>query len=106
MELDFVDAHQAVKMVADGGAVIIDVREPDELAVEGVLGAVNYPLSEFDPQLLLKNHPDDNLVFLCKMGKRAANACAALLEADGDAEACVISGGIEGWKDLGLPVIS
>lgn len=103
--MKYIEAHEAVEMVDAGKGVIIDVREPEEVVVEKIEGSVNYPLTSFSPQVVLNNHPDKTLIFQCKMGKRAANACAELLQIEEDADACVMQGGIEGWKKLGHPVV-
>ena len=38
------------KGMADGRYLLVDVREPNEVAVEAYPGAVVVPLSSFDPQ--------------------------------------------------------
>lgn len=97
-----IDAHTLKAMLADGSALLIDVREPDEFAAEHIKGAVNAPLSSFAPQAL----PDPagrRVVLQCAGGKRSALAldhCAA-------AEAAIdthLAGGIGAWKAAGLPV--
>jgi rhodanese-related sulfurtransferase len=105
MELNFIEAHTAEEMMESGKGVMIDVREPEEVVVERIKGSFEYPLSNFNPQVVLNNHEGKTLIFQCKMGKRAANACSELLQLDEGADACVLAGGIEGWKDLGHPVI-
>src|SRR5579859_4248260 len=53
--------------------VLIDVREPAEFAAERIRGALNYPLSAFDPGALPKAD-DRAIVFQCGSGKRSALA--------------------------------
>jgi Rhodanese-like domain len=40
-----IDAQTLKAMLADGSALLVDVREPDEFAAEHIKGAVNAPLS-------------------------------------------------------------
>lgn len=97
-----IDAQTLKAMLADGSALLIDVREPDEFAAEHIAGAVNAPLSSFSPQ----NLPDAGgrtVVLQCAGGKRSAMA----LDHCAKAEAAVdthLAGGIGAWKAAGLPV--
>ena len=66
-EIDPVTAHQ---WAADGEAVIVDVREQNELAQAAVNGAIHVPMSAFDPARI----PVDSgkkIVFLCAHGIRS-----------------------------------
>ena len=57
------------------GALLIDVREPEEYASGHIPGAVNVPLSSFDGAGL----PRDRALFLyCQRGIRSARAAARL----------------------------
>jgi rhodanese-related sulfurtransferase len=84
--------------------VLVDVREPREFASERIHGALNFPLSTFDPAFLPIN--DKTLiVFQCGTGKRSAMAgekAAALL----GGQASHLAGGIAAWKETGLKTIN
>ncbi len=57
----------------DGSILLVDVREPNELAAERIPGAIDFPLSAFDPATL----PDPEgkrVVFSCRSGKRSVAA--------------------------------
>lgn len=85
-------------------ALLIDVREPREFAVERIHGALNMPLSTFDPAFLPLDDPS-KVVFQCGSGKRsamAADKAAALL----GGETKHLAGGIAAWKQAGLSVIN
>ena len=83
-------------------AVVIDVREVDEFESGHIPGAVNMPLSTFQPSQL----PDvagKKLVLACLGGKRSAMA----LDKCNAAEAAVdthLTGGFNAWQSAGLPV--
>jgi rhodanese-related sulfurtransferase len=87
--------------IADGRYLLIDVREPNEVAVEAYPDAVVVPLSGFDPQDL----PDPQgkqVVFACRSGKRSVTASLAA-QAAGFAYDKHLAGGMLGWKAAGLP---
>ncbi|MEW6255095.1 MAG: rhodanese-like domain-containing protein [Pseudomonadota bacterium] len=84
-----------------GSVLLVDVREPDEIAAERIPGAVAFALSQFDP----RNLPDPagkRLVFSCRSGQRSQRA-AALAQAAGLPYEEHMQGGILGWKAAGLP---
>ena len=70
---------------------ILDVREPVELAVEQVSGAVNIPIGQLRSRL--DELPRDREIHvLCRSGQRAYTATRCLLQNGFDAR--VISGGM------------
>tara|TARA_R110002167_G_scaffold67405_5_gene190538 strand:- start:5231 stop:5575 length:345 start_codon:yes stop_codon:yes gene_type:complete len=93
------DVHAAQ---AAGRVVIVDVREPGEFAGERIAGAVNRPLSSFDPALLPELADPASVVFQCGSGVRSLKAIH-LCRAAGVAVDSHMGGGIGGWKAGGLP---
>lgn len=94
-----------VKALADRHEILlIDVREPAEFAAERIHGALNFPLSTFDPAAL-PPCGDRRIVMQCGSGKRslmAAEKCrAAGLNVDAH-----LAGGIGAWRAAGLPTIT
>jgi rhodanese-related sulfurtransferase len=89
----------AAKRLIDEGAVLVDIREPDEHARECVPGARNAPLSRLDTL------PADAkaIVFHCRSGARTSANAGRLSDAAG-CEAYILEGGIDAWKKAGLPV--
>lgn len=94
-----------IKQLLDSNqCVLVDVREDAERNEERIPGSVAMPLSRFDAQALLREHPDAKLVFHCKAGGRSAKACAQIAEQlPGPAEH--LAGGIDAWKAAGLPTV-
>jgi rhodanese-related sulfurtransferase len=89
------------KGIAEGRYLLVDVREPNEVAVEAYPDAVVVPLSGFDPQDI----PDPEgkqVVFACRSGKRSVTASLAA-QADGLAYDKHLAGGMLAWKAAGLP---
>lgn len=94
---------QVAQLLEQNQILLVDVREPDEFAVERIAGALLYPLSSFDAAKL---PPDSQrrLVFHCGSGKRSASAASARLIV-GAPQAAHMTGGIMAWKAAGLPVV-
>src|ERR1700724_480935 len=87
--------------MADGRYLLVDVREPNEVAVEAYPGGVVVPLSTFDPAAI----PDPKgkqVVFACRSGKRSVTASLAAQDG-GLAYDKHLAGGILGWKAAGMP---
>lgn len=84
--------------------VLVDIREPHEYAAERIHGALNFPLSTFDPSAL-PTGGDRKLVLSCGTGRRTARA-VAICAAAGVAVDTHLAGGITAWKAAGLPTIS
>jgi rhodanese-related sulfurtransferase len=87
--------------MAEGRYLLVDVREPNEVAVEAYPGAVVVPLSSFDPQDLPDPH-GKQVVFACRSGKRSVTASLAA-QASGLAYDKHLAGGMLAWKAAGLP---
>jgi rhodanese-related sulfurtransferase len=86
--------------LADGRMLLVDVREPNEVAVERYPDAVVIPLSGFDPADI----PDPQgrrVVFACRSGRRSITASLAAQE-QGYAYDAHLAGGILAWKAAGL----
>ncbi|HRD45084.1 MAG TPA: rhodanese-like domain-containing protein [Caulobacter sp.] len=87
-----------------GDILLVDVREPAEFAVSRIHGAVNFPLSTFDPKALLATVDPATVVLQCGSGKRSAMAAARCQEA-GFAVTRHLAGGINAWQSAGLHMI-
>ena len=84
--------------------LLVDVREPNEIAVERYPDAVFLPLSEFDPAAI----PDPQgrqVVFACRSGNRSVTA-SLRRRPPGLPYDAHLAGGIKAWKELGLPTES
>jgi len=93
--------QDVAKGMAEGRYLLVDVREPNEVAVDAYPGAVVVTLSSFDPN----NIPDPQgktVVFACRSGKRSVTASLAAQGA-GLAYDSHLAGGMLAWKAAGLP---
>ena len=94
-------AADVAKGVAEGKYLLVDVREPNEIAAEAYPDAAVVPLSTFDTASI----PDPKgrqVVFACRSGKRSVTASLAA-QAAGLPYDKHLAGGILGWKAAGLP---
>ena len=85
----------------ESGAVVIDVRMPDEFAEVRVPGARLIPLPDL-PDRLDEIPPEGDLYIICRSGARSARA-AEFLAANGR-EAINVAGGTLAWVDSGRPI--
>jgi rhodanese-related sulfurtransferase len=93
--------EEVSKGITEGKYLLVDVREPNEVAVEAYPDAVGVPLSGFD-SADLPDPAGKQIVFACRSGKRSVTASLAA-QADGLAYDKHLAGGILGWKAAGLP---
>src|SRR3954465_13189911 len=93
--------EDVAKGIAEGRYLLVDVREPNEVAVEAYPGAVVVPLSAFDPTDIPDPHGKE-VVFACRSGKRSVTASLAA-QAGGLAYDKHLAGGMLAWKAAGLP---
>ena len=95
-----VDAREARERAADG-ALLLDVREPDEWAESHVDGARHLPLADLDPSSV-RNGP---VVVMCRSGRRSAEAVRAL-RAHGRDDVVNLAGGVLAWREVGFPLVA
>ncbi len=107
-EVATVAPAEAARLVAEGKAVLVDVREPAEWAESGVAApAVLLPKSAFDADQtggwreFLATVGDRRVVTYCRSGRRAGAVAAALAERGIEV---ANAGTLDDWKAAGLPV--
>ena len=96
--------QEVSKGMAEGRYLLVDVREPNEVAAEAYPGGVVVPLSTFDPNDI----PDPQgkqVVFACRSGNRSVTA-SLMAQAAGFAYDAHLAGGLNAWKSAGLPTES
>ena len=87
----------------DRGALLVDIREPDEYRREHIPGSRCIPLATLSasPGLGAGEAP---VVFHCRTGMRTGSNAALLEAAAGGREAYVLEGGLHAWRQAGLPL--
>jgi rhodanese-related sulfurtransferase len=105
MALPTVSAADARRLI-DEGAILVDIREPDEHAREKVPGARNLPLSRLD-EAELAVQQGKPVIFHCRSGARTlGNGQRLAARVVDGCQAFVLEGGLDAWKKAGLPVVA
>jgi adenylyltransferase/sulfurtransferase len=87
-----------VKALLDRGQplVLLDVREPEEVALVRLPGSVHIPMGEI-PGRMQELDPDADIVVYCHHGLRSASVVGFLAQRD-FANVANLSGGIDAWS--------
>ena len=96
-----IDQNTFAARLAEGAAVVLDVREAREYRPGHVPGARNVPLSLL-PARLPELPKDQPVYVICQAGGRSAQA-TELMRAVG-IDATSVTGGTGGWIEAGRPV--
>jgi len=94
----------AAELASATPPVVVDVREPGEVALVAIPGTVHLPLADFlaGPPAFA---PDADVVVHCKTGPRAERAAAALA-ASGHRRVRTLTGGVLAWIDEVDPTLT
>ena len=92
-KLSFIDALDASRMLKNGEATLIDVREIGEHKQQHVAGATLFPSSIFSTSSFPSAHVGRTTLLMCHKGGRATNV-ADQLRASGRSDIAIINGGI------------
>lgn len=85
------------------GALLVDIREPDERIGACISAARSLPLSMIDSRDL-ERVEGQAVIFHCKSGRRTAVNAEGLAAKAGSGEIFILEGGIDAWRAAGLPV--
>jgi rhodanese-related sulfurtransferase len=93
--------RQADELLREGGAQLVDVREPYEHEAGRIGGALHIELERLpsEANALDRERP---IVFYCRTGSRSALAAQAFAGSGYDARN--LDGGLEAWVEAGLPI--
>lgn len=93
----------------EGGALLIDIREPQERETAAIPGTISAPrgMLEFYADSSLPYHlqelePDRRIILHCASGGRSALATKTLKEM-GYTNVAHLDGGIKAWQESGRP---
>jgi rhodanese-related sulfurtransferase len=99
--IDIAELERRLAAQDEPRAMLVDVRESDEIVAARIEGLVAMPLSQF--ALRYRELPIDRpLLIICASGGRSGMA-SAHLNANGYA-ASNVTGGMQAWERAGLPV--
>jgi rhodanese-related sulfurtransferase len=100
-----VDVKQGAAL-QNRGAMLLDVREPDEYAQGHAPGSTLIPLGQLEQRLNeLAGYKNKPVAVICHSGRRSAQA-ATLLEKAGFSAISNVEGGMVAWQKAGLPVVT
>jgi phage shock protein E len=74
-------SNQAVSQKIKAGALVVDVRTPDEFADGAYPGAINIPLAALQARMNELEPRDRPIVLYCASGARSAQAARLLKQA-------------------------
>jgi rhodanese-related sulfurtransferase len=90
-------AHELV----EAGALLVDVREPDEFARGHLPGSVNLPLSRLEEQIGdLARGSEGSVVLYCQSGLRSQRALALAIQAGSDVAGIYNLGAMSRWGEV------
>ena len=97
------DTLGATRMINDSHAVVLDIRETAEFAAGHLPNAKNIPMGELEKRVaeLPANKP---VLVCCNSGARAGRAVSVLRGA-GREQVFTMAGGLQAWRQAGLPVV-
>ena len=96
------DTLGATRLINDTGAIILDIREQSEHTAGHLPNARHIPLAQLAERAGELPAGKPVLVF-CNTGARSANAAGILRKAGRD-QVFNLAGGIQAWRQAGLPV--
>lgn len=103
--VSIVPAYDVKRWMEADEVVLVDVREAVEYRAEAIPGAINMPLSSFDPAELPPIPEGKRLVLHCRSGVRCGTAAERALMGGYKGELYRLEGGIFGWKAVGGPTV-
>jgi rhodanese-related sulfurtransferase len=98
-----VSTEQTASALADGSALVVDVREQHERVAGHIAGSRHIELGRL-PAEAETIDPDRRVIFHCHVGSRSLMAAQAFRQAGYDAWS--MAGGLEAWEQEGRPVES
>jgi rhodanese-related sulfurtransferase len=95
---------QATQLINQKDAVIVDIRDQGEYAAGHIMNAKSIPAKVFaDRKNDLEKLKSAPIIVSCDTGQRAGTAAQKLREM-GFNEVYVLTGGLNAWREAGLPV--
>ena len=93
---------QAALALIEQGATLVDIRDADEYAREHIRAARLLPLGSIEQGATLSASADAVVIFHCQSGNRTRNNQSRLIAAAAPAQAKLLAGGIDAWRQAGL----
>ncbi|NHO85443.1 rhodanese-like domain-containing protein [Pseudoteredinibacter isoporae] len=99
-----ISSHELTRLVNDGEAVILDVRETKEFNAGHIVDALNIPFNTMEKRIVeLDKHEGKTIVVVDKMGQHAGAVGKQLAQRGFSVNR--LSGGMMDWQGQNLPVV-
>lgn len=96
--------HGATRLINDGNAILVDVREAKEFKEGHIVDSLNIPHNKLSEQLpQLDKHKEKTIVLVDKMGQHAGNAGRVLKTKGFSVNR--LQGGISEWQSQNMPLV-
>lgn len=96
--------NDAVRIMNQDGALVLDVREDNEFSGGRLAGARHIPLGVLKQRMKeIEKFRDSPVLVYCRSGTRSGSAAAQLASA-GFKDVTNLQGGIQAWQSAGLPL--
>ena len=100
-----IDASEATRIINKENALVVDLRTSVEFNLGTISGAVNLEPDSVDKDnSLFKANQRDHIVLVCKLGSSSSAGGGRFIK-QGYENVNILSGGIQGWVQAGLPLI-
>jgi len=98
------NAQQVVEKMSHHDAIVVDVREANEVASGMIRGAIHIPLAQLKERISeLEKYKDKPIVMACRSGNRSSHALG-ILRKNGFSDLYNLKGGVMAWKHASLPL--
>ena len=99
-----VDTLGATLLINKDDALVLDVRQPAEVAAGKIVNSKNIPLGDLDARVKdIEKWKSKPVIVVCASGNRSSSA-VGVLKKHGFEKVFNLSGGFGAWRQAGLPV--
>ncbi|MCP4698640.1 MAG: rhodanese-like domain-containing protein [Gammaproteobacteria bacterium] len=97
---------EAIRIINHEGAMILDIREQNEIEQGYIVNSIHVPLGTLTEKLKnLEKYRTRPIIISCLSGHRSARA-GAILKKNGFEKVYALKGGVTAWRNASLPLVS
>ncbi|MGB6976510.1 MAG: rhodanese-like domain-containing protein [Gammaproteobacteria bacterium] len=99
-----ISPQEATRLLNHENAVVVDVREATAYDSGHILGAINVPQNKIENELpQLEKLKDKPIIVVCASGQESLKAANKLRKPG--VKVHVLAGGLNAWRNAGLPLV-